>query len=74
MIMLSRPEFAVLNAYRGAPSQDPDPVAGWRGLTWPANEIMLRSLLATGRTIADIAGLYDVAPERVMRRVADYGM
>ena len=43
----------------------------WRGLTWPVNEILLQSLVASGKSDRDIAALCGVETEQVknLRRV-----
>ena len=37
----------------------------WRGLAWPINEVLLASLIRSGKSRDEIARLYAVAPERV---------
>lgn len=46
----------------------------WRGLVWPINEVLLTSLLRTGKSREEIARLYAVAPERVDRLRDAYGV
>jgi hypothetical protein len=60
VIMISRPEFAQL--HRDTRSETPDPYEAVESpaFTWPANEIMLRSLLRTGHSFAEIGALHGV--------------
>ncbi len=43
----------------------------WRGLAWPVNEILLHSLITSGKSDRDIADLCGVETEQVtkLRRV-----
>jgi hypothetical protein len=45
----------------------------WRGLTWPVNEILLQSLVASGKSDRQIAELCGVETEHVtkLRQVYD---
>ncbi len=39
----------------------------WRGLAWPVNEILLQSLVASGKSDRDIAELCGVETEQVTK-------
>lgn len=60
MIMISRPEFVEMrrNTRSGIPG--PYQKAEKPSFTWPANEIMLRSLLRTGHSFTEIGALHGV--------------
>jgi hypothetical protein len=45
-----------------------------RGLEWPVNEIMLQSLVATGRSDREIAELCGVETENVTKLRQVYGL
>ena len=61
MIMISRSEFAQ-STRRDTRSGIPGPykATGKPSFTWPANEILLRSLLRTGHSFAEIGALHGV--------------
>ncbi len=44
----------------------------WRGLTWPVNEILLHSLVASGKSDRDIAALCAVETEEVTKLRREY--
>jgi hypothetical protein len=59
--MISRPEYAQ-STRRDTRTGTPGPyqAADKPSFTWPANEIMLRSLLRTGHSFAEIGALHGV--------------
>jgi hypothetical protein len=65
VIMISRPEFAQMrrNTRSGIPS--PCDTVEKPAFTWPANEIMLRSLLRTGHSFAKIGALHGVGDAQI---------
>lgn len=64
--MISRSEFDTLRNPFVAEAAGED-----TGLTWPTNEIMLRTLLRTGRTPSRIAEMYGVDIDRVTEALRD---
>jgi hypothetical protein len=60
MIMISRPEFAQLHRATRSGTPAAYDAAATPPLAWPANEIMLRTLLRTGRSAAEIGALHGV--------------
>ena len=46
----------------------------WRGLVWPINEVLLTSLVRSGKSRDEIARLYAVPPERVDMLRDAYGI
>ena len=46
----------------------------WAGIEWPVNEILLQSLVVSGKTDRQIAELCGVEIEHVMRLRQDYGL
>ncbi len=60
MIMISRPEFTQLRRVTRSETPEPSEIAENSAFPWPANEILLRSLLRTGHSFAEIGALHGV--------------
>lgn len=67
MIMISRPEFTQLqrNTHSGIPGPYEAPKNETPAFPWPTNEIMLRTLLRTGHSFAEIGALHGVDEAQV---------
>lgn len=60
VIMISRPEFAEFQRDTGSGIPGPCDGRAKPSFSWPANEIMLRSLVRTGHNFAEIGALHGV--------------
>ena len=65
MIMISRPEFAQIHRDTRSVIPDPCDEHSKPSFSWPANEIMLRSLVRTGHSFAEIGALHGVNDEQI---------
>lgn len=65
VIMISRPEFAEFQRDTGSGIPGPCDGNAKPAFSWPANEILLRSLVRTGRSFADIGALHGVGDVQI---------
>ena len=72
MIMISRPEFAHFHRDAGSGITGPCDAGAKPAFSWPANEIMLRSLVRTGHSFAEIGALHGVNDEQIAELRTQY--